>query len=126
MENQPMSETNPQKTNPQIEAALEQLATSVCEALQGDSDDFRQRHEGLLKTLLMSGYQWKNKQTLMTDVEKRVKMQCGQIAMHRGGELSSMTIKLGERFQTLAREQSKAPRAKSSPKAANISSATDA
>ena len=114
------------ETNPQLEACLDELAALVCDSLQGQSSGLGHRQEGLLKTLLMSGYQWKNQTKLMVDVETRVKKRCGRFAMHRGGELSSMTIRLGEQFQQLAREQSRSPGERSNPKAANISSATDA
>lgn len=112
-------------TNPQIEAALDGLAELVCESLQGDQPTVGDRSEGLLKTLLMSGYDRKSKSSLMMDIENRVKDRCREPAMHRGGALSSISKQLSDKFQDLARWESKTPDDKSPPKAANISAATD-
>lgn len=114
------------ETNPEIEAALDSLAELTCEHLLGQSSELGSRCEGLLRSLLMSGFQWKNKQTLMVEVENRVKARCGQQAMHRGGALSSITIKLGEQFESITRAESKQPEGYPPAKGANTSSATDA
>ena len=114
------------ETNPEIEAALDELAKLTCELLLGESTELGSRSEGLIRSLLMSGFRWKNKQTLMVEVENRVKAQCGQHAMHRGGALSSLTIKLGEQLETIGRAETKQPQSYPPAKGANISSATDA
>ncbi|KAA1261454.1 hypothetical protein LF1_40040 [Rubripirellula obstinata] len=120
------------KTNPQIEETLDQLAELVCRSLSGEENQLTERRDGLLKTLVMSGYVWKADETVMQQVEERVKNQCVEPSMHRGGALSSMTSKLNTRFQEISRWESKTPTESKSmendspPKAANISSATDA
>lgn len=121
----------PTNTNPEIEAALDDLAGLVCQSITGSDpsksqDQFSQRKPGLLKTLVMSGYSQKDRRSLITDLESRVKSQCGNEAMHRGGSLSSMSSKLNEDFEEMARWESNQPMTKDPPKAANISSATNA
>ncbi|KAA5542603.1 hypothetical protein FYK55_13790 [Roseiconus nitratireducens] len=113
------------ETNPEIEAQMDELAHLCCQRLSGElpADE---RSDLLLKSLLMSGYVWKHKGSFQADLEARVKSRCGHHAMHRGGELSSMSEKLEEKFRELARWESKSPDTTSKPKAANISSATDA
>ncbi len=113
-------------TNPQIESALDDLADLVCETFRNDSQDLNERTDGLLKTLLMSGYTRKAGSSLPVEIEKRVKDRCGEPAMHRGGALSSITAKLSQKLHTLAQWESRSPQDKKSAKAANISSATDA
>lgn len=115
-----------ESTNPEIEACLDELADLVCQTLTGESDELGERRDGLLRNLVMSGYQWKHREPLMVNIEYRVKAQCGEHAMHRGGALSSITIELGKRFESLARSESSVPSDESPAKAANISSATDA
>lgn len=112
-------------TNPEIEATLNELAKLTCESLLGESTELGDRSEPLLRSLLMSGFRWKSKHSLMVEVERRVKAQCGQQAMHRGGALSSLTIKLGKQFDTLARAETKQPEGYPPAKGANISSSTD-
>lgn len=120
------------KTNPQIEATLDELAELICRSLRGEDSKLTQRRDGLLKTLVMSGYVWKADQTVMQQVEDRVKDRCREPSMHRGGALSSMTSELEAKFQEISRWESKTPAESKSmendspPKAANISSATDA
>ncbi|TWT54894.1 hypothetical protein Pla22_25480 [Rubripirellula amarantea] len=114
------------ETNPEIESTLNELAKLVCESLKGENQDLIERRDGLLKSLLMSGYVWKSNEGLMTNVENRVKDQCGEQAMHRGGALSSITGKLATKFRELAQWESRTPNDDNPPKAANISSATDA
>lgn len=120
------------ETNPQIEQTLDELADLICRSLQGQENDLVGRRDSLLKTLVMSGFVWKADQTVMQQVEHRVKDRCREPAMHRGGALSSMTSELETQFAEIARWESNTPdEAKSSaeespPKAANISSATDA
>lgn len=120
------------KTNPQIEQTLDELADLVCRSLQGKENDLVGRRDPLLKTLVMSGYVWKADETMMQQIEHRVKDQCREPAMHRGGALSSITSELQTRFDEIARwesstpAKSKPPADQSPPKAANISAATDA
>lgn len=113
-------------TNPEIERTLDELSELVCEALKNEGDQLIDRREGLLRTLLMSGYSSTSGNCLMTDIENRVKERCGECAMHRGGALSSITSDLGTRFKTLAQWESRSPSDETPSKPANISSATDA
>ncbi|KLU07354.1 hypothetical protein RISK_000432 [Rhodopirellula islandica] len=115
-----------QELNPQMERALDELATLVCQSLEGDGEQFVERQDGLLKTLVMSGHSWKSERTVMEEVERRVKERCSECAMHRGGALTSLTSKLGTKLQSLARWESNSPSEDSPAKPANISSATDA
>lgn len=112
--------------NPQIESSLDGLADLVCESLQNGSQELGDRHEGLLKTLLMSGYHSQSDASLVVDLEDRVKDRCREPSMHRGGALSSITTKLNGKFKELAQWESRSPDDKPASKAANISSATDA
>ncbi|SRR6056297_202915 len=113
-------------TNPEIEATLDELAKLTCDTLLGESSELGDRSAPLLRSLLMSGFRWKNKNSLMVEVERRVKAQCGQQAMHRGGALSALTIKLGKQFDMLARAEATQPEGYPPAKGANISSSTDA
>ena len=121
-----------EETNPQIEATLDELANLICQSLQGKEEDFVGRRDPLLKTLVMSGFAGKEGQSIVQQVENRVKDRCGDPAMHRGGALSSMTSELGAKFEEISRwesktpKESKSPGQESPPKAANISAATDA
>ncbi|MCC9656160.1 hypothetical protein [Rhodopirellula halodulae] len=115
-----------QELNPQSEQALDELADLVCQSLKNEGDDLVHRQDGLLKTLLMSGHHWKSDETVMTEVERRVKDRCGDTAMHRGGELTALTSRLSQKFGSLQRWESKSPSDDSPAKPANISSATDA
>ncbi len=110
-----------EEMNPEIEASLEALAKICCDAMAGDSIAELERCDGLLKSLLMSGYDRAENRSLEVDLEKRVKDKCGETASHRGGELSSLTAELASKFADLARQQSRAPADQSPPKAANIS-----
>lgn len=118
--------------NPQIETTLDELAGLICRSLQGSDSDLDRRRDPLLKTLVMSGYIAQADQNLMQEIENRVKDQCREPAMHRGGTLSSMTRELGNRLEEIVRwesktpTESKSPGDQSPPKAANLSSATDA
>jgi hypothetical protein len=115
-----------QELNPQMERALDELATLVCESLQSDGELLVERQDALLKTLVMSGHSWKSARTVMEEVENRVKQKCGECAMHRGGALTSLTSKLGKKLESLARWESNSPADDVPSKPANISSATDA
>ncbi len=122
-----MNETKTsEETNPEIEADLNELAKICCRSLAGESDAGMDRADNLLKSLLMSGYAGKKNRSFQVDLENRVKEQCRDCAMHRGGALSSMSEKLAKKFADLARWESRTPSDASPPKAANISSATDA
>lgn len=112
--------------NPEIEASLDSLSELICQSLTGESSELTARKEGLMKTLLMSGFTWKSDESLMKEVEDRVKSRCGEKAMHRGGALSSVASKLGKEFKNMAREQAAKPSNTKPSKAANISAATDA
>lgn len=122
----------PDDLNPQIETILDELAALVCRSLEGQEAGYVERRDHLLKTLVMSGYVWKADQTVMQQVEHRVKDRCREPAMHRGGALSSITSELETRFAKIARWESKTPASakspadQSPPKAANLSSANDA
>lgn len=121
-----------EETNPEIEKTLDELAELICQSLRGQDSELVSRRDQLLKTLLMSGFVWKADRTVMQQVEYRVKDRCRETAMHRGGALSSLTSALGARFAEIARWESntpddqKKPGDQSPPKAANISSMTDA
>lgn len=120
-----MNESN--ETNPQIEAVFNDLAMICCDAIGGEQDSGVQRTDALLKTLLMSGYVWKNNSSFQSELEARVKDRCRDAVMNRGGELSALSGKLAKKFEVLARWESNTPSDDSPPaKAANISSATDA
>ncbi len=116
-------------TNPEIKEQLDKLATICCAHLEGDNT--APTFEGpstmaLLKSLLMSGYARHEGTTLRVDIETRVQDKCREPAMHRGGALSSLTEQLQSQFDELKRWESKLPTETTKPKAANISSATDA
>jgi len=113
------------ETNPEIEAQMDQLAMICCQRLKGDPSA-EGRTESLMKSILMSGYSLKSGRSFQTDLERRIKDQCREVAMHRGGALSSMTSKLDEKFREMARWETKSPQSKSKAKSANISSSTDA
>ncbi|MEO9593093.1 hypothetical protein [Rhodopirellula bahusiensis] len=115
-----------QELNPQTDQALNELAMLICQALENDGEMLVERQDGLLKTLVMSGHTWKSERTVMEEVERRVKDQCGESAMHRGGALTSLTSQMGVKLQSLARWESKSPSEGTPSKPANISSATDA
>ncbi len=112
--------------NPEIHANLDALATICCAAISSDPTAEFERVDGLLRTLLMSGYTRIENRSLEVDLESRVKEMCGEQASHRGGELSSLCAKFASQFADLARQQSRSPTENSPPEAANISSATDA
>ena len=116
-------------TNLQIEEQLDKLATICCSLLEGDTSASTIEDatvESLLKSLLMSGYARKGDTTLQVDIEDRVKDKCREPAMHRGGALSSLTGKLQTKFDELKRWDSQQPDENRKPKAANISSPTEA
>ena len=115
-----------EEPNPEIEAVLDALAMLCCTAISGEAAAECERVDGLLKSLLMSGYNRTEKRFLEADLVKRVKAKCGEKASHRGGMLSSLSGELASKFAALARQQSVAPTDAYSPKAANISAATDA
>jgi hypothetical protein len=111
-------------SNPQIEASLNALATICCDAISGgDNRAELERVDGLLKTLLMSGYARMDR-SLEVDLENRVKGQCIKSVSHRGGELSSLSAKLARQFSNLARQQSQTPDDNTLPSATGT--ATDA
>jgi hypothetical protein len=113
-----------EKSNPQIEASLEALATICCSAIGGNENGAGlERVDGLLKTLLMSGYARMDR-SLEVDLENRVKEQCINSVLHRAGELSSLSAKLARQFSNLARQQSQTPNDNSLPSATGT--ATDA
>ncbi|OYP29959.1 hypothetical protein [Rhodopirellula sp. MGV] len=115
------------KTNPEIEAQLDSLAAHCCEVLQGEASLSDDRCEQLIRSLLMSGFRNKKGMSIQTELDARVKDQCGERAMHRGGELSSMAAKIESKFDELARWETKNPADDTEdPKPANVSSATDA
>ncbi|TWT53817.1 hypothetical protein Pla22_14500 [Rubripirellula amarantea] len=116
-------------TNPQIEKQLDKLASICCEKLSGEEASVSSNAEtveSLLKTLLMSGYARKRKGMLQSDIEARVKKQCQETVTNRGGALSSITGQWHKQFEELSQWESKQPEEHTPPKAANISSATDA
>ncbi|EMB18761.1 hypothetical protein [Rhodopirellula europaea] len=115
-----------QELNPQIEQALDELAELVCQSLQSEGEMLVERQDALLKTLVMSGHTWKSERTVVEEVERRVKDRCGEQAMHRGGALTALTARLGEKLQSIQRWESKSPSDDHASKPANISSATDA
>lgn len=114
------------ETNPEIEEQLDTLAQLCCDTLKGEGSGLARRSDALLKSLLMSGYVRKAGQNLTAELESRVKKKCPEPAMHRGGALSGVTQKLQQTFDKLVQWESEHPRDQSPPKAANISSATDA
>ncbi|MDM4015403.1 hypothetical protein [Roseiconus lacunae] len=119
--------TTDTNTNPQIEAQLDSLATHCCDVLLGEESLADDRCDQLLRSLLMSGYRNKDGRSIQVELDERVKEKCGERAMHRGGELSSITSKVEKRFTEIARWESKSPKDDTDDtKPANISSATDA
>jgi hypothetical protein len=114
------------ETNPQIEKQLDALADLCCAKLAGDMENYDDRSEALLSALLKSGYLRKTGHGIQAELEARVKKLCRYPAMHRGGALSGITSRLQNRFDQLAKWESKKPDSRSKAKAANISSATDA
>ncbi len=124
-----MSDPNAPDTNPQIEKQLDKIAEILCQKLEGsvtgsESDDAS--IEALLRSLLMSGYVRKEDRNLRVDIENRIKDICREPAIHRGGELTSLTDQLQIQFDNLKRWESRQPDNESKAKTANISSATDA
>lgn len=117
------SETPP---SPQVENQLDALADLCWQKLEGQESELASRSEPLLKSLLMSGYVRQYGQNISAEIEKRVKKQYREQAMHRGGALSSITERLQKQFNHLVQWESKQPQDQSPAKAANISSATDA
>ncbi|WP_182868025.1 hypothetical protein [Stieleria mannarensis] len=116
-------------TNPQIEEQLDKLASVCCEQLESDSPTSLTEDssvDDLLKALLMSGFARREGRTLQVEIEHRVKDLCREPAMHRGGALSSITEQLQSKFDELKNWESRQPGDKTPPKAANISSASDA
>ncbi len=114
------------ETNPEIEEQLEALAELCCQTLNGDDSGLEKRDDALLKSLLMSGYVRKVGKDITAEMESRVKKRCPEPGMHRGGALSGITQKLQQKLDKLVRWESEAPQESTPPKAANISSATDA
>ncbi len=114
------------ETNPEIEEQLDALAELCCETLKGDDSGLALRADALMKSLLMSGYVRKTGPNITAELESRVKRRCPEPAMHRGGALSGVTQKLQQKFDKLVQWESERPEVQSPPKAANISSATDA
>ncbi|MCO8121674.1 hypothetical protein NHH03_08000 [Stieleria sp. TO1_6] len=114
------------QSNPQIEEQLSKLARLCCDSLDGGEPVAGEESDALLKSLLMSGYARQEGASLQADVESRVKQLCQKPAMHRGGALSGITSNLQEKFDELVRWESQQPKQQDEPKAANISSATDA
>ena len=111
--------------NPEIERTLDELADLLCKSLNGELTDPGERQDGLLKTLVMSGYVRQSERSLMDEIERRVKDKFGKPSMSRGGALSSMTSKLEARFKSLARWESDSPVDDSPPTAANMSPPTE-
>jgi hypothetical protein len=114
-----------EEPNPEIEAILDTLAMLCCTAISGEEAAKLERVDGLLKSLLMSGYKRTEKRILEAELQKRVKERCGKKASHRGGMLSSLSGKIASKFADLARQQSIAPSDDYPPKAAKTSVATD-
>lgn len=114
------------KTNPEIEEQLDKLADICCELLGGEQTASIDETDALLKSLLMSGFARSGGAPLQVEIESRVKSKCREPAMHRGGELSSITGQLQKKFNDLVRWESRQPDDRTEPKTANISSATDA
>jgi hypothetical protein len=119
------------KTNPEIEAALDELALLVCKSFMPNqasesNGSLDERKEGLLRTLVVSGYGRKDRRSLVTDIESRVKLQCLERAMHRGGALSSISSGLKRDLEEMIRQEAHQPTSSDPPKATNISSATNA
>ncbi len=114
------------ETNPQIEEQLDALAELCCQTLNGDDSGLDKRSDALLKSLLMCGYVRKVGHNITAELESRVKTHCPEPAMHRGGALSGITQTLQQKFNKLVQWESETPQETTPPKAANISSATDA
>jgi hypothetical protein len=112
--------------NPENEKQLNDLA-ELCKAeLEGDSELASERTDALLKSLLMSGFTRNSPTILQIELEKRIKKICPQIAQHRGAAITGVTGRMQSKFNELKQWESSAPQTDSPPKAANISSATDA
>ncbi len=121
-------------TNPEIQKQLDRLGEICCSMLERETSPATADSEtpdsetidSLLKALLMSGFGRKSETTLQAEIENRVKDNCRDSAMHRGGALTSLTADLQKRFDELKSWESRQPDDQNEPKAANISSATDA
>lgn len=115
-------------SNPEIDANIDRLAELCCKQLANDlesADTSDPTIENALRSLLMSGYARKER-NLQTDIQQRVKDQCMDPAMHRGGALSGITAKWQAQFDKMAKWESTRPEEQTPSKAANISAATDA
>jgi hypothetical protein len=113
-----------EQSNPQIEASLDALATICCAAIDGSENPAElERVDGLLKTLLMSGYARLDQRSLQVDLESRIKEKCTSVS-HRVGDLASLSARIASQFADLARQQSRTPDDLS--RAANSSPATNA
>ncbi len=113
-------------TNSEIEEQLDSLAEICCQTLNGDPSDFADRTDALLKSLMMSGYVRKAGPNITSELESRVKQRCPEPSIHRGGELSGISKVMQRKFDKLVQWESRQPKENTPPKAANISSATDA
>lgn len=111
--------------NPEIEASFDALANICCDALNGNNDEGLERTDALLKSLLMSGYHRSKDRVFQVDLENRVNEKCRDRAIHRGGELSSLSTILAKKFTELARWDSKTPEDESPSQAAHIRATTD-
>ncbi len=113
--------------NPEIENHLDALAEICCDSLSGEKGVDDDRVKRVIESLVMSGYGRDHSEiSLQSEIESRVKDQCRDGAMHRGGALSAITKKMSEQLRETIRWQTRQPEDDAPPKAANISSATDA
>ncbi len=117
--------SSPAAPNPQVEEQLDALVKLCWQSLQGHSSDLGSRSEPLLKSLLMSGYVRLYGRNISAELEKRVKAQYREQAMHRGGALSSIVAGIQKKINQLVQWESQQPGESTPSKAANISSATD-
>jgi hypothetical protein len=115
-------------TNPEVEVQLDSLAKLCCDSIasnQAFSDD---QVKELSKALLMSGFERQDGAPLSVQLETRVRDFCKEPAMHRGAEIKAVTESVQETYKNVVRWQTEQPSFDNdaAPKAANISSATDA
>jgi hypothetical protein len=96
-------------TNPEIEAQLTALASLCCKRIADGESVQEDRVKNLCKALLMSGFEQKSGPPLATQLEKRVRSDCKEPAIHRGAEINAVTNEIQRIYDDLVRWQSSQP-----------------
>jgi hypothetical protein len=92
-------------TNPEIEASLDALAEICQQAATSDIVAPLDRVEGLLQSMLMSGYNRSKYGSLEVELMTRIEDRCEQPIVPRRSEVSSLVSKIASRFADLERQQ---------------------